>query len=46
VIIEREFVNNRFAWQGGAKQLHKVLSNQLGGVLAALNDGLWALAQP
>ncbi|WP_238131201.1 type I restriction-modification enzyme R subunit C-terminal domain-containing protein [Vibrio cincinnatiensis] len=29
VIIDREFVNNRFAEQGGAKQLDKVLGNQL-----------------
>ena len=33
VIIDRDFVNNRFAEQGGAKQLNKLLGNQLDTVL-------------
>jgi len=41
VIIDHEFVNNRFSEQGGAKQLNKVLADQLDTVLEALNDGLW-----
>ncbi len=46
VIIDREFVNVRFGEQGGAKQLDKVLGNQLDTVLEALNDGLWQQAKP
>ena len=44
VIIDRDFVNNRFGEQGGAKQLDKVLKNRLDEVLLALNDGLWSNA--
>ncbi|WP_305906575.1 type I restriction-modification system endonuclease [Methylomarinum sp. Ch1-1] len=41
VIIDREFVNNRFADHGGAKQLDRVLSNQLDTVLDELSEGIW-----
>lgn len=41
VIIDWDFVNNRFGDQGGAKQLNRVLGNQLDKVLEALNDELW-----
>ncbi|GFD67768.1 type I restriction-modification system endonuclease [Alteromonas sp. KUL106] len=41
VIIDREFVNSRFAEQGGAKQLDKVLGNQLDVVLDELGDAIW-----
>lgn len=41
VIIDRDFVNNRFAEQGGAKQLDKVLGNKLDTVLDDLSDAIW-----
>jgi type I restriction enzyme R subunit len=41
VIIDRDFVNNRFADQGGAKQLDKVLGNQLDTVLDELSEAIW-----
>ncbi|KEY57110.1 type I restriction-modification system endonuclease [Serratia sp. DD3] len=41
VIIDRDFVNQRFAEQGGAKQLDKVLGNQLSSVLDELSDAIW-----
>ncbi|MCU4675251.1 type I restriction-modification system endonuclease [Catenovulum sp. 2E275] len=41
VIIDRDFVNNRFGEQGGAKQLDKVLGNQLDIVLDELSDAIW-----
>lgn len=41
VIIDRDFVNNRFAEQGGAKQLNKLLGNQLDTVLDELSDAIW-----
>ncbi|MCD1587667.1 type I restriction-modification system endonuclease [Halomonas sp. IOP_14] len=41
VIIDRDFVNNRFAEQGGAKQLDKILGNQLDTVLDELSDAIW-----
>ena len=41
VIIDKEFVNSRFAEQGGAKQLDKVLGNQLDTVLDELGDAIW-----
>lgn len=44
VIIDRDFVNNRFAEQGGAKQLDKVLGNQLDTVLEELGEALWVKA--
>lgn len=41
VIIDRQFVNNRFADKGGAKQLDKVLGNHLDEVLDQLAITLW-----
>lgn len=43
VIIDREFVNNRFADDGGAKQMDKVLGEQLDTVLEELNEAMWPL---
>ena len=42
VFIDRDFVNQRFAEHGGAKQLDKVLVNQLDVVLDELSDAMWA----
>ncbi|MCC5812050.1 MAG: type I restriction-modification system endonuclease [Ectothiorhodospiraceae bacterium] len=41
VIIDREFVNNRFADDGGAKQMDKILGEQLDTVLEELNEAMW-----
>ncbi|WP_210449427.1 type I restriction-modification system endonuclease [Vibrio crassostreae] len=41
VIVDREFVNQRFADRGGAKQLDKILVNQLDTVLAELSEAMW-----
>ncbi|MCH8530924.1 MAG: type I restriction-modification system endonuclease [Saccharospirillum sp.] len=41
VIIDREFVNHRFADDGGAKQLDKLLGEQLDTVLEELNEAMW-----
>ena len=41
VIVDREFVNQRFADKGGAKQLDKVLKNQLDNVLVEINEAIW-----
>ena len=41
VIIDHEFVNNRFGEHGGAKQLDKVLGNQLDTLLDELNESVW-----
>lgn len=41
VIIDRAFVNARFGDHGGAKQLNKVLGEQLDDVLANLSDAIW-----
>ncbi|WP_285260589.1 type I restriction-modification system endonuclease [Halopseudomonas bauzanensis] len=41
VIIDRDFVNYRFAEQGGARQLDKVLGNQLDSVLDKLSEAIW-----
>ncbi|RUR30177.1 type I restriction-modification system endonuclease [Vreelandella andesensis] len=41
VIIDREFVNQRFADDGGAKQMDKVLGEQLDTVLEELNEAMW-----
>lgn len=41
VVIDREFVNQRFADHGGAKKLDKVLNEQLDNVLEVINDNLW-----
>ncbi|WP_311945777.1 type I restriction-modification system endonuclease [Halomonas piscis] len=40
VIIDREFVNHRFADDGGAKQMDKVLGAQLDTVLEELNEAM------
>ncbi|WP_323750376.1 type I restriction-modification system endonuclease [Marinobacter sp.] len=42
VIIDREFVNNRFADDGGARQMDKILGDQLDTVLEELNEAMWA----
>lgn len=44
VEIDQGFVNDAFGDEGGAKQLNKILSNKLDGLLEAINDGLWAQA--
>ncbi|WP_077529611.1 type I restriction-modification system endonuclease [Vreelandella utahensis] len=41
VIIDRDFVNNRFADHGGAQRLDKVLGEQLDTVLDELNEAMW-----
>ncbi len=41
VIIDREAVNQLPAFQGGAKQLDKVLGEQLDTVLEELGDAMW-----
>ena len=41
VIIDREFVNQRFADNGGARQMDKVLGEQLDTVLEELNGAMW-----
>ena len=41
VILDRDFVNQRFAEQGGAKQLDRVLGEKLDAVLGELGDALW-----
>lgn len=41
VIIDRQFVNHRFADDGGAKQMDKVLGEQLDTVLEELNEAMW-----
>ncbi len=44
VIIDRDFVNRAFAANGGAKQLNKLLGEQLEEILEHLADGLWSEA--
>jgi len=41
VIIDRDFVNQRFGEQGGVKMLDKVLENQLDTVLDELGEAIW-----
>ncbi|MCC5796300.1 MAG: type I restriction-modification system endonuclease [Methylophaga sp.] len=41
VIIDRDFVNQRFAEDGGARQMDKVLGAQLDTVLEELNETMW-----
>ena len=43
VIVDREFVNQRFADHGGAKQLDKILVNQLDTVLSELSEAMWPI---
>ncbi|MBE0482039.1 MAG: type I restriction-modification system endonuclease [Bacterioplanes sp.] len=42
VVVDRDFVNNCFANDGGAKRLNVVLEDQLEQVLAELSDAIWA----
>ncbi|PWQ92493.1 type I restriction-modification system endonuclease [Leucothrix pacifica] len=44
VIIDQESVNKRFSSHGGAKQLDKVLGNQLDSVLEDLKDNIWRVS--
>jgi len=46
VVVDHQFVNSCFADDGGAKQLNKVLGDQLDTVLDAINDGLWEQNNP
>lgn len=41
VVVDRDFVNNCFANDGGAKRLNVVLDNQLDTVLSELGETLW-----
>jgi len=41
IIIDREFVNTRFADDGGARQMDKILGEQLDTVLEELNEAMW-----
>jgi len=41
VVIDHEFVNRAFAANGGAKQLNKMLGQQLDEVVATLSESLW-----
>jgi len=43
VIVDREFVNNRFDQHGGAKQFDKVLNNQLDTVLGEISEAIWPI---
>lgn len=44
VVIDRDFVNQRFGDHGGARQLDKVLGNQLDTVLDELGEAIWPVA--
>ncbi|MEZ5478324.1 MAG: type I restriction-modification enzyme R subunit C-terminal domain-containing protein [Thiolinea sp.] len=44
VIVDREFVNKRFADQGGAQQMDRILGNQLDVVLEEIGANLWEVA--
>jgi len=41
VVIDNDFVNRAFASNGGAKQLNKLLGQQLDTVLETLSGALW-----
>lgn len=41
VVIDREFINQRFTDSGGVKQLDKILGNQLDTVLDELSEAIW-----
>ncbi len=43
VIIDQQFVNERFSDHGGAKQLNRILGERLNHVLEQLNDAIWPL---
>ena len=40
-VIDKAFVNQRFADQGGAKRFNSVLDDQLDTIIDELNDYLW-----
>ncbi|MFL7025224.1 type I restriction-modification system endonuclease [Enterovibrio norvegicus] len=40
-VVDKSFVNQRFADQGGAKRFNSVLDDQLDTVLAEINEYLW-----
>jgi type I restriction enzyme R subunit len=42
VVIDHDFVNRAFAGKGGAKQLNKLLGEQLDQVLENLANALWS----
>ena len=44
VVIDNDFVNRAFASNGGAKQLNKLLDQQLDTVIETLSDALWESA--
>ena len=44
VVIDSDFVNRAFASNGGAKQLNKLLDQQLDTVIETLSDALWESA--
>ena len=44
VVFDRQFINDLPAFQGGSKQLDKVLDEQLDNVLGELRDHLWAVS--
>ena len=39
--LKNSFVNHRFADDGGARQMNKVLGEQLDTVLEELNEAMW-----
>ncbi len=41
VALDRDFINQRFAEQGGLKRLDVLLGHHLDEVLDAFNDALW-----
>ncbi|EPC02730.1 hypothetical protein L861_10315 [Litchfieldella anticariensis FP35 = DSM 16096] len=41
VVLDRDFINKRFADHGGLQRLDAVLDHHLDEVLEALNDSLW-----
>ena len=41
VVLDRDFVNNCFANDGGTKRLSVVLENQLDQVFSELNEVMW-----
>lgn len=43
-VIDRNFVNERFADQGGAKRFNLVLDDQLDSILSEINSYIWQVA--
>ena len=41
VVVDSQFINNRFAEKGGITRFNKVLNNQLDDVLEELREHLW-----